>query len=155
MAAEPASYNRVVKFGSILLLALSLTACHHGLQTKESVRQGVIDYLSSRKDLSIGGMDIDVTSVTFNGDKAEAAVSFAPKGGNASAGMTMRYELQQQNNKWVVTGRQDSGQNPHGGLPAAGGANPHGGAVPGGAVPGADAGGKMPSPNDLPPTKKQ
>jgi hypothetical protein len=133
-------------------MLLSLAACNRGGQSKDAVRQGVVDYLSGRKDLNLSSMDIDVSSVQFNGNKADATVTFAPKGGNPSQGMTMRYQLEQQGSRWEVVGRQDSG---HAGAVAPGAANPHGE----GAIPGADnnpqAGGggvRMPSPEDLPPT---
>jgi hypothetical protein len=67
----------------------------------------------------------------------------------------MKYHLEEKSGKWTVVGRQDTGASPHGGGAAvppagAGAENPHGGAAPGGAP-----GGKMPSPEDLPPAKKQ
>ena len=103
-------------------------------------------------------MDITVTSVKFNGDKADATVSFAVKGTGA-AQMTIPYHLELKDNKWMVVGRQDASQ--HGG-----GQMPPGGAPPGGAMPGMDnphgggmaapgAGGKMPAPEDLPPAGKK
>ena len=113
-----------------------------------------MDYLSGRKDLNIASMDIDVSAVQFDGNKADATVTFAPKGTPGSQGMTMRYQLEQQGGKWVVMGRQDSG---HAGSVAPGAANPHGdGALPEG-HPNPGAGGspgggvRMPSPEDLPP----
>lgn len=133
---------------------MSLAACSRGGQSKDAVRQGVVDYLSGRKDLNIASMDIDVSAVQFNGNKADATVSFAPKGAPTAQGMTMHYQLEQQGSKWVVVGRQDSG---HSGAVAPGAANPHGaGALPEGhptAPEGAGGGGsRMPSPEDLPPT---
>ena len=78
--------------------------------------------------------------------------------GAAAQGMSMKYHLEERSGKWVVTGRQDTGSSPHGAgamPPAAPGDNPHGAAPadnPHGAAP---ASGKMPSPEDLPPAKKQ
>jgi len=93
-------------------------------------------------------MDINLVSVKYNGDAADAVVSFAAKGTGAGQ-MQISYHLEQKDGKWKVVGRQDANQ--HGGGAAApggapAGADPHGGA---GAVPG--AGGKMPAPEDLPP----
>lgn len=116
-----------------MTLLLALSACNRGIQNKDAVRQGVLDYLTSRPNLSMGGMTVDVTNVTFKDNQAEAQVSFTPKGGPAGGGMTMRYTLEQKNNKWSVVSKADSGQNPHGaGAVPGGGANPHtGGAMPG------------------------
>lgn len=144
---------------SALLLALLLAGCNRGIQTKEAVRQGVVDHLKARNMTS--SMDIDVTSVQFNGNKADATVSVKPKGGTAEQGMSLGYQLEQQGNKWVVVGRKDVGGMPHGGgMP--GGAMPGGGmpgaGAPQGATPGAEnphGSGAMPSPESLPPANKK
>jgi hypothetical protein len=90
--------------------------------------------------MNVASMNVEVTSVQFNGNQAEATVSFYPKGGNAAQGMSMQYQLELKDGRWVVMGRKDAGSSPHGGMPPAapGMENPHGG-------------GKMPSPEDLPP----
>ena len=110
-----------------------------------------MDYLAG-KGLNMAGMNVDVASVQFNGDRAEASVSITAKGGAPGTGMNPIYILEQKNGKWAVTGRKETGEAPHGGgapAPGAGGENPHGGAAaPGGA-------GKMPSPEDLPPAGKK
>ena len=145
-----------MRFTSVLVLLAALTACNRGNQSKEAVRQGVIDYLSGKTSslaLNMAAMDVQVTNVTFNGDQADAAVSITPKG-TPGGGMNMNYHLEQQSGKWVVKGRQDAGGSPHGGgaIPstaAPGAENPHGGTPPGAAS------GKMPSPEDLPPTGKK
>jgi len=135
------------------VLLAGLAACNRGNQSKEAIRQGVLDHLAGR-NLNIASMDIDVSAVQFNGDKADATVIFSPKGVNAGQGMTLRYQMQQKNGRWEVVGTQDSGHtalspdaaNPHGGAdPTA--QNPHGG-VP-------SPHGAMPSPEDLPPTGKK
>jgi hypothetical protein len=140
-----------VRIASLLILTLALAGCSKNAQNKDAVRQGVIDYLTSKTGLNVGSMTVDVKSVNFNGNKAEAVVSFKPKGGTDAQGMEMPYKLEQQGEKWVVTGRGDSGQNAHGAAPAGGTENPHGGGMPGGAMPGGAAP-QMPSAADLPPS---
>jgi hypothetical protein len=155
-----------VRIAPILLLILSLTACNRGTPSNDAMRQGVVEHLA-KVGLNVAGMNVTVTSAQVNGNQADATVQITPKGGNPGAGMAMKYHLEQQGGKWVVTGRQDAGT-PHGGRPATGAPNPHGeGAMPGGAMPpaanphggagmGAPAGGGgMPSPEDLPPAKKK
>jgi hypothetical protein len=90
-------------------------------------------------------MDINETSIQFNGDKAEAVVEIAPKGANPAQGMQMHYSLQRRGSRWSVVGRPDTGVG-HGGAMAPGSPNQHGSAMPG-----ASGGQKMPSPEDLPP----
>jgi hypothetical protein len=133
-----------------------LAGCHRGVESNEAVRQGVLDYLAT-KGMTAAAMDINVTAVKFNGDKADATVSFAAKGTGAGQ-MTIQYHMALKDNKWAVVGRQNASQHGAGQMPP-GGAMP--GAMPGGAMPGGanphgmvaapGAGGKMPAPEDLPP----
>ena len=119
---------------------MCLAGCNRGVQDKDAVRQGVLDHLA-QVQLNVASMNVEVTSVQFNGDQAQATVTFTPKGGSASQSMSMQYQMEKKGGRWSVVGRKDAGASPHGGsMPAAapGGENPHGG-------------GKMPSPEDLPP----
>jgi hypothetical protein len=114
-----------------------------------------MDYLAQRTDLNMKMMQVDVTSVSFRQDEADATVSFRPKGA-AGGGMQMRYTLERQDGRWVVKGKGHSGagQEPHGKVPPGGmpgaGQSPHG-AMPGG-MPGGMSGAPAGTPNpDLPP----
>ena len=82
----------------------------------------------------------------------DAAVAISIKGG-ATAVMKKQYELEQKNGKWVVSGRGETAG--HGtmmpGTVAPGTPNPHAGID----MPAPGAGGKMPSPEDLPPAGKK
>ena len=103
-----------VKLVALLVAALALAGCNRGVESKEAVRQAVIDYLAARTNLNMGSMNVAVTSVSFKGDQADAMVTFAPKGaGGAAQGMSMRYTLERKGKRWVVKGRADSGG--HGG----------------------------------------
>jgi hypothetical protein len=86
------------------------------VQSEGAVRQGVIDYLSQRSDLNLSTMQIEVSSVSFRQNEADALISFRPKGGGSEAGMQMRYTLERKGNRWVVKGRGRGGpgQSPHG-----------------------------------------
>jgi len=100
-----------VKALPVLLLAsfVWLSGCQKNIQTNEAVRDGVIKHLSQNKNLSIGAMDVDVSAVTFKDNEAEATVTFKPKGGDASSGMSMRYSLEKKGSEWVVKKKADSG----------------------------------------------
>ena len=143
---------------STLLLIFGLAGCHRGAENNDAVRQGVLDYLAT-KGMTAAAMDINVTSVKFNGDKADATVSFAAKGTGAGQ-MAIQYHLEQKDNKWAVVGRQDANQHGGGAAAAPGRRSRTGGAGHGKsawrrsvAAPG--AGGKMPAPEDLPPAGKK
>jgi hypothetical protein len=146
-----------VRIASTFLLILSLAGCHRGVESNEAVRQGVLDYLAT-KGMTAAAMEINVTAVKFNGDKADATVSFAAKGTGAGQ-MTIQYHMALKDNKWAVVGRQDASQHGGGQLPP-GGAMPPGAVTPGMANPhgmmaATGAGGKMPAPEDLPPAGKK
>ena len=123
-------YNQIVRHIAVSLAFFALVGCNRSIESEEAVRQGVIDYLSNRSNLNVKQMNINVNSVVFRGNEADAVVAFAPKGGGSGQGMEMRYTLQRQGNRWVVKGRSDVGKNPHGA-----GAGP-GGGMQGGAMPG-------------------
>lgn len=104
-----------MKYLAILLALLALPGCNRGMESKEAVRQAIIDHLSKRSDLNIGSMNVEVTSVNFRPNEAVALVAFSPRGAAEGQGMSMRYTLERKGSHWVVKGRADSGQNPHGG----------------------------------------
>ena len=117
----------MVKLVALFAAVLALAGCNRGgIETKEAVRQGVVDYIASRTNLNMASMNVDVTAVTFKGNEADATVSFAPKGSGAAQGMSMRYTLERQGKRWVVKGKSDKGGHGAG----------MGGAMPGGMPPG-------------------
>ena len=83
-------------------------------QDKAIVQKALVDYLAGRSGISVESMDIEVTSVTFRGNEADAQVTFKAKGStDASNLMQMKYVLEQKDGKWTVKGR--SGASEHGG----------------------------------------
>jgi len=78
-----------------------------------------MDYLSGRSDLDLGAIQVDVTSVQFRQDEADATVAFRPRGGGPSSGMEMRYTLEKKGGRWVVKGKGQApaGAAPHGAAP--------------------------------------
>ena len=130
-------YNQVVRFSifaPVLLSALVLlSGCRKDIQNKEAVRQGVLNYLAKRSDLS--AMDVAVSDVSFHKDEANATVHFQAKGSpDTGAGMEIKYILERKGDQWVVKGRSSMAGSGHG-VPAGGDA----GQLPSGhpAVPGA------------------
>jgi hypothetical protein len=95
-------------------------------------------------------VDVKIESVKMNAGKADVVVSVVPEG-QSGAGMTMPYQLEQKDGKWVVLGAAGAMGAPHPGAENPGGAMP--GAMP--PAGGAPAGGNMPSPSDLPPSSKK
>lgn len=139
-----------MKVSLLVPLLFLAVACNRGNQSKEAIRQAVLDHLKG-SSVNLAAMDMDVTEVQFNGQNADATVTFKPKGATVAQGMALHYRMQQNGGRWAVVGIQDSG---HAGGVAQGVPSPHGA----GAEPLPDnphgGGGAMPSPEDLPPTKK-
>ncbi len=126
-------YNQTVRIFAILLVCLSLFACKRSIETKEAVRQGVLDAVASRVNLS--SIDVEVTSINFKGETAEATVDFRPKGGAKGPGIQIKYNLEAKGGKWVVKGRSESGGSSHGATGATPGAMPAEGQMPAGHPP--------------------
>jgi hypothetical protein len=118
-----------------VVLAVGLSCgCNRGAgNPEEAVRQGVIDYLSKRANLNVAAMNVVVTSLIVRQNEADAVVSITAKGANAGSGMSMKYSLARQGDRWVVKDKAEAGGSPH----SAAGANPHGGTAPpmGGTLP--------------------
>ena len=123
-----------------------LLGCRKDIQNTESVRQGILEYLAKRPDLS--AMDVSVGSVSFRKDEADAVVSFRAKDGPPNNGMEMKYILERKGNRWEVKGRAGSGiaGAAHPGI--SGQASPHGGT--GGMNPGSMNSGLPPGHPPLP-----
>ena len=131
----------MVKSAAIPLAVLVLlAACGRHMDTSEAVRQGVLDYLGTRSNLNMAAMNVDVTSVSFRKDEADATVSFTAKGSPAAKGMAIHYTLTRKGDKWVVKDKPEPGANPHG-APGA----------PGSAMPGAGEGSLPPGHPATPP----
>jgi len=143
----------------MIAAALAVISCSKDIQNSDAVKQAVVDYLKTRQTgLNMDAMTIDVTSLAFQKDQAQATVRFTPKG-IPNGGMSMSYALDRKGNKWVVRGRLENGVNPHGGqaLPdGSGGATP---AVPMPLPPGHPStnpsGGALPPGHPAVDTKKQ
>jgi hypothetical protein len=100
---NPVFASVLAAFGLVLL-----ASCGPNIQTKEKVREDMLAHLQ-KAGLQTNAMDIDVTQVTFDKNRAHATVSFRMKGAsNIHDGMTMNYTLESRDGHWVVIGRADS-----------------------------------------------
>jgi len=117
---------------SLALAVLLLAGCSQEVDTTEAIRQGVITHLSGVVGLDLSQMDVEVGSVAFRENEADATVSFRPKGStDAAAAMEMAYTLERQGSRWVVKKRAE-GASSHGDAML-------GGEMPGGEMPGGEA----------------
>lgn len=90
-------------------MILILTACHNELKTKEKVQEAIIGRLAAHSGLDLKSVDVNTTDVSFEKNMAYATVAFHPKGDpTVNSGMTMKYTLEDRDNKWVVVNVADS-----------------------------------------------
>ena len=117
---------------AVLLAGVTTVGCNRAAESKEAVREGLMEHLSKNSGLDMKAMDIDVGEVKFQGNQATAVVSFKPKS-SPDAGMAMPYTLERQGAKWVV---QKAGGGHGAGMPATeGGVPAPAPAAPGGELP--------------------
>ena len=113
-----------------VLLALGLTAtlllvggCKKQPSDNDAIRVGIMQHLTAVGTLNMSAMEMDVRSVSINGNQAHAEVVFRPKtGAPAGAGMQIAYNLEKHDGAWVVRKSQsvggmiqhpDPNKNPH------------------------------------------
>jgi len=110
---------------AILLFAafFPISGCKHQPSDTDAIRSGILQHLTAVGTLNISAMQMDIRSVSINGNQAHAEVEFRPKTGAApGAGMQVAYNLEKRDGSWVVLKTQAAGgmiqhpdpnQNPH------------------------------------------
>src|SRR5258708_33295415 len=96
-----------MKRSACLLTVIALLALFAGCKKQESdadaIRSGINQHLASLKTINLSAMDMNITSVSVQGNQAQAQVEFKPKtGAPQGAGMQVAYSLQKQNGQWIV-----------------------------------------------------
>jgi hypothetical protein len=99
------------------------SGCKKQPSDNDAIRAGIMQHLTSVGTLNISAMDVDLRSVSINGNQAHAEVEFRPKtGGAPGVGMQVAYNLEKRDGTWVVLKSQPAGgmiqhpdpnQNPH------------------------------------------
>ena len=87
----------------VLCLAAGLFgfgACKKQVSNNDAIRAGILQHLTAIGTLNMSAMDMDVRSVSINGNQAHAEVEFRPKtGGAPGAGMHVAYNLEKRDGK--------------------------------------------------------
>jgi hypothetical protein len=116
--------------GALLLAG----GCKKQQGDNDAIRAGILQHLNGVGTLNMSAMEMDIRSVSINGNQAHAEVEFRPKtGAPPGAGMQVSYNLEKRDGAWVVQKTQPAGgliqhpdpnKNPHlnqdvhsGGLP--------------------------------------
>ena len=100
-----------------IVLALGLTAtlllgggCKKQPSDNDAIRAGIMQHLTAVGTLNMSAMEMDVRSVSINGNQAHAEVVFRPKtGAPPGAGMQVAYNLEKRDGSWVVQKTQSNG----------------------------------------------
>jgi hypothetical protein len=102
---------------------LSASGCKKQASDNDAIRAGIMQHLAGVGTLNMSSMDMDIRTVSINGNQAHAEVEFRPKnGGTPGAGMQVGYNLEKRDGAWVVMKSQplggmiqhpDPSQNPH------------------------------------------
>lgn len=106
----------------LLALVTALAGCGRGLRSEKAVREAIEAHLKSRSDLAMSKMTLEIESVKFGDDSAQADAKFRSKD-NPDLAVSVRYTLHQAGARWeVVSSSSANGaaSNPHTtGAPAA------------------------------------
>ena len=109
-----------------------LSGCSKDINNKEALHAALVDYYASNQDkigISMSQMDLEIGSMTFQKDSADALITVKPKAGGE--GMQLSKVFDRKGDKWVVRAGA-SGAAGHGGglaMPPSEGAGPGGGGV--------------------------
>jgi len=120
---EDTSMKRLVLALVLAAGLLGPSACRKQSSDSAAIRSGILQHLNAIGTLNMSAMDMDVRSLSINGNQAHAEVEFRPKtGGAPGAGMQVAYNLEKREGSWVVLKTQplggmiqhpDPNQNPH------------------------------------------
>ena len=89
---------------------LSASSCRKQPSDNDGIRAGIMQHLAGVGTLNISSMDMDIRTVSINGNQAHAEVEFRPKnGGTPGTGMQVGYNLEKRDGTWVVMKSQPLG----------------------------------------------
>jgi hypothetical protein len=156
------------KLGLVLGLSAALLlggGCKKQVSDNDAIRAGIMQHLNGVGTLNMSAMDMEIQSVSINGNQAHAEVVFRPKNSaRTGAGMQVAYNLEKREGAWVVQKSQPNGgmiqhpdttKNPHQNPDVHSGSLPNfsdivnpGGSTPQGALPPGHppVGGQQPKP---------
>jgi len=84
--------------------------CKKHPSDNDAIRAGIMRHLNGVGTLNLSAMEMDISSVSINGNQAHAEVEFRPKtGAPPGAGMQVAYNLEKRDGAWVVQKTQPSG----------------------------------------------
>lgn len=102
--------NSVLIAFAAVACAVFAGACRQQPSDNQAIRAGIMQHLNGVGTLNMNSMDMDIRSISINGNQAHAEVVFRPKnGGQPGAGMQVEYNLEKRAGAWVVQKSQNTG----------------------------------------------
>lgn len=115
--------RKLVPILGIFAALLFGASCKQQPSDNEAIRAGILQHLNGVGTLNMSAMEMDIRSVSINGNQAHADVVFRPKtGAPPGAGMQVAYNLEKRDGVWIVQKTQptggviqhpDTNKNPH------------------------------------------
>ncbi len=102
--------KRIVLALGLFVALLLGGGCKKQSSDNDAIRAGIVKHLTAVGTLNMSAMEMDIRSVSINGNQAHAEVVFWPKtGAPAGAGMQVAYNLEKRNGAWAVLKSQPAG----------------------------------------------
>ncbi len=103
--------KRAAFFSILFGFLVFFGGCKKPESGNDAIRSGINEHLASLKSINLDAMDMNIQSVSIQGNQAHVQVEFLPKtGATPGTGMQVAYTLEKQNDKWVVKNTQPMGR---------------------------------------------
>ncbi len=90
--------------GAMLIGIVCIGGCKKQQSDADGIRAGIRQHLTSLSTLNLNAMEMDIRTVSIQGNQAVAQVTFRPKtDAPAGTGMEVSYQLEKRDAIWVVT----------------------------------------------------
>ena len=102
--------NRLALAAWLFAALLISGGCKKQPSDNDAIRAGILQHLNGVGTLNMSAMEMEMRSVSVDGDQAHAEVVFRPKtGAPQGAGMQVAYNLEKRDGAWVVQKTQSNG----------------------------------------------
>src|SRR6266403_4211103 len=106
-----ASEMKRIALAAWLSAGLLITGgCKNQPSDNDAIRAGILRHLNGVGTLNMSAMEMEMRTVSVNGNQARAEVIFRPKtGAPPGAGMQVAYQLEKRDSAWVVVKTEAAG----------------------------------------------
>jgi hypothetical protein len=102
--------KRLAPAAWLFVALLVFAGCKKQQSDNDAIRAGILQHLNGVGTLNMSAMEMEMRSISVNGNQARAEVVFRPKtGAPQGAGMQVAYNLEKRDGAWVVQKTQPAG----------------------------------------------